>query len=61
MFKTDIAFKTDINQNFLPFITAFMVFLASITFATALIGNNTASDWNKHMTNNHKNQVLPNM
>ena len=61
MFKTDIAFKTDINQNFLPFITAFMVFLASITFATALIGNNTASDWNKHMTNNLTIQVLPNM
>ena len=61
MFKTDIAFKTDVNHNFLPFITAFMVFLASITFATALIGNNTASDWDKHMSNNLTIQVLPNM
>ena len=34
MFKTDIAFKSDINKNFLPFVTAFMVFIASIIFAT---------------------------
>ena len=38
MFKTDIAFKSDLNKGFLPFITAFMVFIASIIFATALIG-----------------------
>ena len=61
MFKTDIAFKTDINKGFLPFITAFMVFLASITFATALIGNNLANDWNTHMSNNITIQVLPDM
>ena len=46
MLKTDIAFKTDLNKGFLPFITAFMVFVASITYATALIGNSLASDWN---------------
>ncbi len=61
MLKTDIAFKTDLNKNFLPFITAFMVFVASITFATALIGNNLAKDWNNHMNNNLTIQVLPDM
>ncbi|MCR5507024.1 MAG: hypothetical protein K6F04_04215 [bacterium] len=61
MLKTDIAFKTDLNKGFLPFITAFMVFVASITFATALIGNSLATDWNKHMNNNLTIQVLPDM
>ena len=61
MLKTDIAFKTDLNKGFLPFITAFMVFVASITLATALIGNNIASDWNQHMNNNLTIQVLPDM
>lgn len=59
MLKTDIAFKSDINKGFLPFITAFMVFLASITFATAMIGNDLTSDWNKRMSNNITIQVLP--
>ncbi len=61
MLKTDIAFKTDLNKGFLPFITAFMVFVACITFATALIGNTLASDWNRHMNNNLTIQVLPDM
>ena len=61
MLKTDIAFKTDLNKGFLPFITAFMVFVASITYATALIGNSLASDWNRHMSNNLTIQVLPDM
>ena len=61
MLKTDIAFKTDLNKSFLPFITAFMVFVASITLATALIGNNITSDWNQHMSNNITIQVLPDM
>ena len=61
MLKTDIAFKTDLNKGFLPFITAFMVFVASITLATALIGNTLASDWNNHMNNNLTIQVLPDM
>lgn len=61
MLKTDIAFKSDINKGFLPFITAFMVFLASITFATAMIGHDLTSDWNKRMSNNITIQVLPDM
>lgn len=61
MLKTDIAFKSDINKGFLPFITAFMVFLASITFATAMIGHDIANDWNKRMSNNITIQVLPDM
>ena len=61
MLKTDIAFKTDLNKGFLPFITAFMVFVASITLATALIGNTITSDWNNHMNNNITIQVLPDM
>ena len=59
MFKTDIAFKTDINKSFLPFITAFMVFLASITFATGLIGNSITRNWNQHLSNNITIQILP--
>ncbi|MDE6224059.1 MAG: hypothetical protein K2M23_01130, partial [Alphaproteobacteria bacterium] len=61
MLKTDIAFKSDINKGFLPFITAFMVFLASITFATAMIGNDLTTDWNKRMSSNITIQVLPDM
>ena len=61
MLKTDIAFKTDLNKGFLPFITAFMVFVASITFATALVGNSLASDWNQKMNNNLTIQILPDM
>ena len=59
MFKTDIAFKSDINKSFLPFVTAFMVFIASIIFATSLIGNNFTNDWNKYLKNNVSIQVLP--
>ena len=61
MFKTDIAFKSDINKGFLPLITAFMVFLASITFATALIGTSVTDDWHKHLSHNISIQVLPDM
>ena len=61
MLKTDIAFKSDINKGFLPLITAFMVFLASITFATALIGTSVTSDWRKHLSHNISIQVLPDM
>ena len=59
MFKTDIAFKSDINKSFLPFVTAFMVFIASIIFATSLIGNSFTNDWNKYLKNNVSIQVLP--
>jgi cell division transport system permease protein len=61
MFKTDIAFKSDINRGFLPFITAFMVFLASIIFATAIIGNSIAGDWDRQVSNTFAIQVLPDM
>lgn len=61
MLKTDIAFKTDLNKGFLPFITAFMVFLASITFATALISSNITSEWSSYMANKITIQVLPDM
>lgn len=61
MLKTDIAFKSDINKGFLPFITAFMVFLACITLATAIIGNNLTNDWDNRMSNNMTIQVLPDM
>ena len=61
MLKTDIAFKSDINKGFLPFITAFMVFLACITLATAIIGNDLTTDWDRRMSNNITIQVLPDM
>ena len=61
MFKTDIAFKSDTNKGFLPFITAFMVFLACITFATALTGKYLANDWDKKISKNITIQVLPDM
>lgn len=59
--KTDIAFKSDINKGFLPFITAFMVFLACITFATAIIGHKVATDWDNKMENFMTIQILPDM
>ncbi len=61
MFKTDIAFKSDLNKGFLPFITAFMVFIASIIFATALIGNNITTNWHKYLKNNITIQILPDL
>ncbi|MDR2098668.1 MAG: hypothetical protein LBO78_01425 [Rickettsiales bacterium] len=61
MFRTDIAFKSDVNRGFLPFITAFMVFLASLIFATAIIGNSLADDWDREVSNTLAVQVLPDM
>ncbi len=61
MFKTDIAFKTETNKGFLPFISSFMVFIACIIFASNLIVNNITTEWNGYLNNNITIQILPNI
>lgn len=61
MFKPDIAFKTETNKGFLPFISGFMVFIACIIFASTLIVRNITDDWNGYLNNNITIQILPNI
>ena len=60
MLKTDIAFK-NVNRGFLPLLTAFMVFMACLTLATALTGNSVASGWEGRMSGSLTIQVMPDM
>ncbi|MDR1008675.1 MAG: hypothetical protein LBL52_00280 [Rickettsiales bacterium] len=61
LLKTDIALKSDINRGFLPFITAFMVFMACLVLATAITGGRLARGWDRRLHGSLIVQILPNI
>ena len=61
MFNSDIAFKSDINRAFLPFVAGFMVFMAALVLATSMIGRNIADDWDGRLSGSLTVQVMPDL
>jgi cell division transport system permease protein len=60
MLKRDIAFKSDANRAFLPFVCGFMVFMTVIVAATAFVGHAIARDWDGKITSSVTIQIMPN-
>ena len=58
MFKTDIALR-DMDKGFLPFISAFMSFMACLVLAVAIAFAAASGDWERRLAGSAIVQIMP--